>query len=275
MDTGFYENIPMQTYHKDPAYSRSDLVLVKDFSPAHYKAKEEFKETPAMIFGSACHMACLEPDLFPTKYSVMPEDLNLRTKDGKAFKAMADEKGKTLLSASDGDKIFAMQKKLLAHPLSKRYLNNGKFEISGFFKDPNYHLPCKVRFDYFIPPKIVVDYKTARDAREWPFTGMAFNSRYHVQSAWYSFALSCIDRDVNFFDVDFIFVVQEKEPPYEIMVYEAGEEFKREGMHFCESALKIIDTCQEHNNWPGYDPLVTSLDLPEWKKRQLEYGIYE
>ena len=276
--TGLFKNISNRDYHNSQGYSRSDLVLAKDYSPTHVKAKEDLKETPAMIFGSAAHMACLEPDLFPEKYSVMPAGLNFRTKDGKAFKEMAEEKGKICLSASDGENIFAMQKKILEHPLASRYLNNGDFELSGFFMDIDFNLPCKVRYDYYLPNAkngpTIIDYKTARDARERPFTNAAYNSRYNVQAAWYSYGLSCIT-EINFFDVTFIFIVQEKEPPYEIMVYQAEEDFKREGMFFCNQALEIIAECENSGNWPGYDPSVTPLELPDWVKRQHERGIYE
>ena len=44
MDIGFYKNIPNAEYHQGPewglAYSRSVLVLAKDFSPAHVQAKD-------------------------------------------------------------------------------------------------------------------------------------------------------------------------------------------------------------------------------------------
>jgi len=280
LETGLFEGIPNEEYHQGPGwgltYSRSDLVLAKDYSPAHVQAREEFKETPATIFGSAAHMACLEPEIFADHYSVIPDGLNLRTKDGKAFKAMVEKKGKICLSSTDGEKIFAMQKKLISHPTAKKYLHGGQFEVSGFFRDPDYGLPCKVRFDYYRPDILtIIDYKTARDPRVRPFTSAAYNSRYHVQAAWYPLGLSCIDEGAQFFDITFIFIVQEKEPPYEIMIYEAEDNFKEEGLRFCDSALKIIKECEDTGSWPGYDPTITPLELPEWVLRQHDRGIYE
>ena len=40
---GFVAGISNEAYHNGPGVSRSDLVLISEYSPWHYKNKEAFK----------------------------------------------------------------------------------------------------------------------------------------------------------------------------------------------------------------------------------------
>jgi arsenate reductase-like glutaredoxin family protein len=65
-------------------------------SPAHYAEylHEEFKITPALLFGRAVHPAILEPHIFDTEYDVADEDLLIGTLQSlDDYKAAADKLG--------------------------------------------------------------------------------------------------------------------------------------------------------------------------------------
>ena len=110
----------MTDYYQIDAISASGLKAMKK-SPAHYRAMvdEPYETTPGQILGSATHCAILEPELFDTRYTVMPDGLDLRSKAGKEAYALIQAAGKERLSQVQMDDIRAMQTSALAHPVTR------------------------------------------------------------------------------------------------------------------------------------------------------------
>ena len=87
--------MPAEDYHASPGVSNSMLSDLNK-SPAHCwalhhaESRPERKTTVAMKAGTLLHAMLLEPAEVPRRYIVAPEGLDLRTKDGKAWKAQAD-----------------------------------------------------------------------------------------------------------------------------------------------------------------------------------------
>ena len=93
---------PNSVYHANPAISSSmakyaleSMQLYRD----HRDGLVERKETPNMMLGTAIHAAVLEPEVFKSDFIVTPDDLDMRTKAGKEWKA--DNDGKNILSSKD------------------------------------------------------------------------------------------------------------------------------------------------------------------------------
>ena len=86
--------LPNADYHASAAISKSGLDKIAR-SPAHYKAAQEAEQeaTDAMIFGSAFHDFILLPEIFQTAYTVLPDDFDGRTKEGKALMSAIKESG--------------------------------------------------------------------------------------------------------------------------------------------------------------------------------------
>ena len=73
-----------EEYHSSGYLGKSKLMKILD-CPAKFKYALEHppKPTPTLEFGTAVHMAVLEPEKFNEKYYVLPEDFNLRTNANK------------------------------------------------------------------------------------------------------------------------------------------------------------------------------------------------
>jgi len=94
-----YDNMSEQEYRNMDAINASAL---KDYikSPLLYLKRYVQKLMPnepteAMEFGTALHMYALEPEEFQKTFIVKPENIDFRTKEGKAWKADNEDK-KTL-----------------------------------------------------------------------------------------------------------------------------------------------------------------------------------
>ena len=254
-------------YHAAEGLSKSDLDLIH-ISPAHFKVLKDSKEqTAAMLFGSALHKFVLEPDDFENEFVTAPE-CDRRTKEGRAIYAAFSEKavGKDVISRQQLSDISSIAESIINHPLAGKLLEGGKAEQSYFWEDAETNLLCKCRPDY-IKGSYCIDLKTTQSAKPADFMKSAYNYRYHVQAYWYMKGLRACGVDVT----DFIFIAAEKEPPYAICVYAAGEDFLKLGELEAEKDLYIYKKCLETNNWHGYDetPEVHSLELPSWARKEL------
>ncbi|OOF51423.1 exodeoxyribonuclease VIII [Rodentibacter genomosp. 1] len=252
------ENMSNAEYHAHSAISKSGLDLI-DKSPAHYFYREK-KSTPAMIFGSAFHDLVLLPDKFTQLYCVMPEELNLRTKEGKVFKEKVESENLTVLSYTDYQHIEKMKESLLNHPMADKLLAQGKPEISIFWRD-SIGVECRCRPDFLNNSGIIVDLKTTTDASPTGFAKSIANFRYHVQDAYYS---------NGYFHAfgeppkGFVFIAIEKEPPYAIGVYTLDDIAKIEGENRFKANLETYKNALETNQWHAFSPQIETLSLPHW-----------
>src|SRR5690349_2405291 len=84
MKDGIYTNLPYKEYAEEDALNRSYLVEFAK-SPLHaecYRRNGGKDETDAMAFGSAVHIALLEPAKFDTEILRVPK-IDKRYKEGK------------------------------------------------------------------------------------------------------------------------------------------------------------------------------------------------
>ena len=180
-------------YYQIDAISASGLKALKK-SPAHYRAMvdEPYETTPGQILGSATHCAILEPELFDTRYTVMPDGLDLRSKAGKEAYALIQAAGKERLSQVQMDDIRAMQTAALAHPVYARLLELGHMTEQEFYWDmPETAIRAKMKPDLIIPPcseypnGLVLDLKTCGSAISREFARTAIRMDMHIQAAFY------------------------------------------------------------------------------------------
>lgn len=236
---------------------RSDLWKISD-SPEKYKyfLENPLGQTPAMAFGSAIHKLILEPDTFFRDFAVAPV-INRRTNEGKAAweKFVSDNAGKTIISSEDYDAIRAMEAKLKTVPLAHSLLyDGGKSEVPVFWTDPETGEKCKAKLDHIsIGPDgryRIVDYKSARFADTHRFNSEIFRLGYHVQSGMYSEGTQ-ISYGLDYRPV-FMFVVQEKDPPYAVNVIEVTDEVMNAGNAQFHLLLGKLHDCKTLDVYPGY-----------------------
>jgi hypothetical protein len=267
METGFY-SMTHEEYHKEQAVSKSDLTLFAR-SPAHYKAKEERKETPAMTFGEAVHTAILQPEVYIQKYYFLPEGQDGRTKEGKAHILKAQEEGKTPLSWADSGRIGEMQSVIRKHKSASRLIYaEGPAEISGFWIDKRTGLECRLRADKIRSDmNLVIDLKTTEDARYAAFQRTIVNYKYHWQASYY---LTGISEITGIPHTNFVIVAIEKEPPYAVAVYRLDEALVYVGGEEIKVLMNEFREYKERDEWPAYPDDIQAISMPEWYLRRAE-----
>ena len=235
---------------KNSTLSYSSL---KEFlkSPAHFVAykNREVEETPAMRFGTAVHMAILEPAQFEEKY-LMTEN----RRNTKAYKAEVEQyPDATFLSKSEVKSIREITFNFKLNPSAyKMVANCTKYEeeVEGTIND--------VPFRGFVDgwnqkAKYCIDIKTTSDASPDAFTKSVYNFGYHLQAAIYKELTGC---------KDYYIIAIENKPPHTSVVYKLSEGFLDSGfalLHQGISKWKEWD-----GNWRGYDN--DTLGMLPWMK---------
>ena len=175
-------------------------------------------ETLPMIFGRAYHVAMLEPNEFMQKVKVF-DSATRTTKGYKEFKANNID-APTIILQKEYDKIMRMQDVLFSHSEVSDLLHpDGEREIANAWQDDDTDVFCKGKADYR-NGKTLIDLKTTGDGSHWGFSNSCRKYGYDRQSAFYSDGFGCDE---------FVFITQEKEMPYNVSIFYAGDDFINRG----------------------------------------------
>lgn len=252
-------------YYENPAISASGLKLIAR-SPAHFKAGHQ-AATESMKFGTMSHCAILEPHEFDNRYTVIPEGLDKRSKEGKAAFEAVIATGKEPVRFNDMQDIFEIQKAVQAHPEFNRIMrNNPEFEREFFlYRDG---VEAKMKCDIIIAPcsefphGLIYDLKSVPDASPDKFFRSMWNSNGFIQSAWYT------DLFMRHYGTteppQFWWQPVEKKPPYLTAIYKCAPDQLDYGQRQVEKLMEIYLDCCETGDWYGYDNAVTELTTPDW-----------
>ena len=263
-------------YNEAEGIRRSDLWKLED-SPEKFRyfLEHPMEQTPAMAFGSACHKMFLEPFSFGLEYATAPQ-VDKRTKEGKAMweAFVAENQGKTILSPDDMVTMAEMEVALLACPLAAKLIRGkGDSEVPFFWTDPGTGEKCKVKLDRFVTfnrRKYVVDYKTTQCAETNRFNSEIWRLGYYMQAAMYTEGVMRARKMRK--RPGFLFVVQEKKPPYAVNVIEVSEEVMNAGDAKFHQLLEKYHACSAIDEWPGYlnGNVPNDAFVPGWMMNELE-----
>lgn len=261
--------ISNKEYRGRDGISSSELKKIMK-SPAHYKYwKDNPEETdsPALLLGRAAHKYVLETYDFYNEFAVAP-NCDRRTKEGKAqWLLFCDQnEGKDIITEEQFEQIEAMRTAAYATPFVSKLLS-GEHEMSYFWTDEETGLKCKVRPDSINHKlKIVVDYKTCDNAETQRFMKQAIDLGYDLQASYYLDGAKANTGE----DYIFVFIAQEKKPPYAVNILQADETFIRSGRELYKSMLNTYKECSESGNWFGYlgaENQINSLGVPKWLEK--------
>lgn len=236
-------------------------------SPLHYQhALQHPREaTDAMTFGSAVHVAILEPREFGDRYAIW-EGGRRAGKVWDEFRAAAERNGLDVLRAEDQQKVHDLASAVRANPTVMPYLDGpGSFEATVRWEDHETGVDCKGRVDRLaesIPctGRVLVDLKTARDANPRIFGVQAARLGYHAQLAFYTDGLAA-----NGCPVDKVVVVLvESSPPYDSGVVVLDDDALWAGRCVYRGHLRRLVECAADGRWPGRYQDETALTLPAW-----------
>lgn len=267
-EPGVYPGVPWATYHAWDACSSSRLSRLAR-SPAHLRAYLDGltdDETAAKTSGRLLHTAVLEPERFRGSVVRGPEG-DGRTKAVRDGRAALETAGKTVVAPTTYDRIVRMRERLLTHPTVRQLVERAfsPTELSIVWDADG--LVCKARFDLPVPSLgVILDIKTARDARPSEFEKAVHNYGYARQAAHYLDGAAVHWPET--FDL-FVFVVVESEPPHEVAVYELDARALELARAELDTLRARYRTCIETGEWPGYDTEVTRIGLPAWAEAHM------
>lgn len=269
IEPGVY-TMPSETYHADPVpggslSSSGARKLLPPSCPARFRWETDHPPTSKAVydFGHAAHTLVLGAG---PEIAVIHAD-DWRTKAAKNARDAAHAAGLVPLLDCDYAVVQAMAAALAAHPAARALFDPsaGSPEQSLFWRDERTGITRRGRLDW-LPDAgsgrlIIPDYKTCRSADLASIAKAIHSYGYHCQAAWYRDAVMAVGHAD---DAAFVFVFQEKEPPYLVTVVEPDLVALRLGAALNRKAIDIYVECVESGRWPGYSDDVELISLPPW-----------
>lgn len=290
--SGTYD-LPMDLYHghvcDGPSLSSSSIKTLLD-SPALYwrtsplnPNAEPSADTKAFDIGRAAHLMLLEPDKVKAGIVVIPEAAlssngAASTKEAKEIIDAARADGKVPLKPGEWRQIEDMRAAMERHPYAMRALKHGRAEPSIFWKHRSgTWLKCRPDFLPHKSGQYIVDLKTAADLKRWEKDALTL-FRYDVSAALY---LRGVHEVLGLRPKGFLFLVQEKQPPYRIamLALTIDNEWSNRVLRCAEldleRAIETFNTCWSEGRWP--DPYETprEIEAPGWLTQKIDTRLKE
>jgi hypothetical protein len=270
VDTPGVYDLSAEVYQADPvpggSLSHSGARrLLPPSCPALYRhwADSGSARTTAFDVGHAAHRLVLG-----TGTDIVVVDApDWRTKAAREARDETHAAGATPLLRADYEEVEAMAAALREHPVAAALFapGAGEPERSLFWTDAATGVWLRARLDWLPAPRpgrmIIADYKTAKSASPTSLDRSMFEYGYFSQAAWYqagALALGLAE------DPAFVFVVQEKTPPFLVTVVQPNAVALRLGRDLNRQAIELYAQCTATGRWPGYSDDVELVGLPSW-----------
>lgn len=271
-EPGVYPDMPAEAYHADPALSSSGArALLPPSCPARFRHEQLHGQPHKRVWdlGHAAHKLVLGAgdDLV-----VIAAD-SYRTKVAKETRDGAYADGLIPLLAEEYKQVEAMAAALRAHPVAGAVFHpdRGQPEQSLWWRDGPTGVMRRARLDWLPEPRpgrrlIIPEYKTCASADPEALSKAVHTYGYHQQADWYLTAARALGLAGD--DAGFIFVCQEKAPPYLVSVIELDGPALRIGAARNRRALEVYAHCVRTGSWPAYVEGVGQVGLPRWAEIQ-------
>ena len=257
-------NEPNEAYHASDPVSKTTLWTMWSKTPFHARFGVR-KPTSATEFGSAAHLAVLEPDAFEARVYRGP-DVRKNTNEWKRFEDMCAAHHAIGLKPDEYDLVIAIRD--TAHTIEPlRIARSGQtlVEQSAYGTDPETGIAYKTRPDLFnVPHGIMLDLKNMASASAGAFQRDVGKFGYHVQRAMYP---EVWENATGMAVEAFFFVVLEKSEPPTFACYELSPSAIAEGHAIYRSALSRYAECLRNDDWPGYPSGVQMIGLRKYDYR--------
>ena len=219
-------------------------------SPAKFRYRLDHPEHKDVFdVGSAAHKLVLGVG---APIVVVDAD-SWRTKAAKAEADEARKRGELPVLPKELEQIKGMAAALADDPDASEVLGQaGRVEVSCFWPDPVTGLMLRCRFDKLPDPPedgvlvVPVDYKTTASLDGCAYSVEDFG--YHQSAALYEDILVGLGYCEA---VRFVFVAQEKSPPYFPGVFALSPEYVQLGRDMNRAAIDLWVWCNETGEWPG------------------------
>lgn len=266
---GVYEDLNELAYHADPtSVSASGMKTLLKRSPKQFRYEQTHpKKTKAMDVGTAAHKMVLGvgADIITVPADLLAKNGAASTTAAKEFIAAAEAAGLVVLSAREYAAAERMADAVLTDPQAgPLFTSPGRSELSMFWRDPEFELIRRCRWDRLGDDGIGVDLKKTRDAHpdairktittEWGYG-------YDLSAAWYLQVAAGIGVDIAAYALVFVDDVE----PHDVVVVELSDEFWDRGAALTRKALSLYRRCLDTGTWPGYTTGPITLAPPDRK----------
>lgn len=277
MNTGSYR-ISEEEYHADPCeYPSLSRGIIKDLvmsCPArawvnHPKLNPNYKAKEREIFdlGHAAHALFLQG--IDNAWIIDAPDW--KKKETKEARDRARDAGKYPILIDKYKDIKAMVE--VANEQIWNYLGltieDGESEVSYIWKEGE--LWMRIRLDWITRKnRLILDYKTTgASSNPEEYSNIAGNTGLDIQDAFYRRGVYAVEKE----EYDFIFMVQECQPPYICSFIRLDEMFKDMGEQKVAKGIRLWEKCLKANHWPGYTEHIYTIEpkpwaLASWEQRQ-------
>ncbi|WP_327169510.1 PD-(D/E)XK nuclease-like domain-containing protein [Streptomyces subrutilus] len=269
-EPGVYD-ITAEEYHADPIpggslSSSGARKLLAPGCPALFRYEQDRPQPPKKVFdiGTAAHKLVLGegPDL------IRIDADEWRTAAVKAQVTEARAAGQVPLKPAEYEQVQAMADALRRHRIAAALFDpaRGRAEQTLIWHDRRTGVVRRARLDWLPDPRagrlIIPDYKTCRSADPAKLAKAVEEFGYHQQDDWYRSGAQALDLADD--TAAFVFVCQEKTPPYLVTVFEMDGPSRRIGAARNRRALEIYAECRASGVWPGHGDEIAYLSLPPW-----------
>lgn len=273
---GFYDGIPDHVYHSDKGSLSSSGArkLLPPSAPAIFRYERDHPPAPTKAFdlGHAAHTLVLgeggELRMIPEE--ILSSNGAATTKAAKAFVDQAHADGAVPLKPDEYQQVHDMAAAVRANPWAASLLATGVPERSLWWQDPATGAWLRARPDWTTTGAdgrpILVDYKTSTSANPDDFRSSAAKYGYHQQAPFYLDGMSALGVP----DCGFVFIVQDKTPPYLVSVVELTADAMLAGRDLNRLAIEIYAECMATDTWPAFGDGIHLIDLPKWAYYQAE-----
>lgn len=275
---GIHHGVSFEDYQQWQAINFSRLKPIRQTaSKCRWEMDHPKKPTPAMILGSALHVATLEPGRFDQLFYICPP-CDRRTAEGKEVFAKAEQSAQGRLLIRSGSKedealmsqlteLRGMAAAIHASRAAQPFLQAaGQNEVSLLWLDKETGLTCKARCDRLIESfapwgcPVVLEIKSTRCADDWEFGRDCQKLGYAAQAGCYRTGYQAI---TGVWPAHVIVAV-ESLPPHDLKVHMLDDQSLQTGASQYRQMLSRYAECLAFDSWPGYPDVVSTLSLPNW-----------
>jgi hypothetical protein len=271
---GIYAGVTDHDYHGATEWLSSSGIneLLKPGGPARFRHRIDHGDTEHKAHydeGHAAHAEVLGTGLEVVE--IKAKDWRTKAAQDARDKAYAD--GKVPLLTAAAEMVRGMGAAVRATPEAMELLAGGRPEVSAFTVDAQTWTQMRARPDYLIEHgsglATVIDYKTSADASPRGFAKSAAKFGYPVQEATYKRVLRALGIEV----VQFVFLAQEKTPPYLLSFHENDPEDVALADRLVSRGIDIYAECLAANEWPGYGSQINIMRMSRWARYDAEEAL--
>ncbi|MCU7836133.1 MAG: PD-(D/E)XK nuclease-like domain-containing protein [gamma proteobacterium symbiont of Taylorina sp.] len=281
-NTSQQPNLSNADYHAESAYGSTSVkqAEVPAVLQYHQNNPQEYKD--CFRIGSLIHTCILEPEKLNEEYLTAP-NIGKRSKADREswadwflehgandvpeiitkpaanwYGEFQKQTGISIVTPDELSKFMQMLHSVQSNSEAVSLLSGGRAEQSLFFTDDETGVNLKVRPDQ-LNDQFCTDIKSTRNAKPHAFARSIMDFGYHISQAMYLDGI----KQVTGRDVQYRYIVIQKDAPYLCVVYQLSDESAEIGRVKYRELLRKLAECLESDQWPGLENNF-DLSLPAW-----------